>query len=337
MWAKIAWRLFWQELRRGELWVIAFALFLAVTSVISLSGITDGVQSALLQRSAQFNAADKVLRSSQPFDSEVLLTAETAGLSVAKQMQFDSMLFAGDTMQLATIKAVDEQYPLRGTLQLQRAKFTGQGPDVKLQPGQIFFESRLFDLLQLDVGEQVELGMITLEVAGVIVNEPDAPLSVFGGAPRVLMHLSDVAATEIVQPGSRISYRYLFAGDSEALASFEADMMPKLTVHQRWQEMDRESAIGSALERAERFLLLAGLLGIVLAACAAAVAASRYSQRHTQSVAIVKALGATTQQIRLIYGSHLALVVLFSLLCGVLATTAAIGCKNADCSRKYEI
>lgn len=324
MWAKIAWRLFWQELRRGELWVIAFALFLAVTSVISLSGITDGVQSALLQRSAQFNAADKVLRSSQPFDNEIFLKAETAGLSVAKQMQFDSMLFAGDTMQLATIKAVDVQYPLRGTLQLQRAKFAGQGPDVKLQPGQIFFESRLFDLLQLDVGEKVELGMITLEVAGVIVNEPDAPLSVFGGAPRVLMHLSDVAATEIVQPGSRISYRYLFAGDSEALASFEADMMPKLTVHQRWQEMDRESAIGSALERAERFLLLAGLLGIVLAACAAAVAASRYSQRHTQSVAIVKALGATTQQIRLIYGSHLALVVLFSLLCGVIAGSAAI-------------
>jgi len=324
MWAKIAWRLFWQELRRGELWVIAFALFLAVTSVISLSGITDGVQSALMQRSAQFNAADKVLRSSQPFDNNIIVKAQTAGLNVARQMQFDSMLFAGESMQLATIKAVDDMYPLRGSLQLQRAKQSGYGPDVRLEPGRVFFEARLFDLLKLDVGEQVEIGLITLEVGGVIVNEPDAPLSVFGGAPRVLMHLSDVAATDIVQPGSRISYRYLFSGDNEVLARFEATMTPQLTAHQRWQQMDRESAIGSALERAERFLLLAGLLGIVLAACAAAVAATRYSQRHTQSVAIVKALGATTQQIRLIYGSHLALVVLFSLLCGIAAGSVAI-------------
>ena len=192
MWAKIAWRLFWQELRRGELWVIAFALFLAVTSVISLSGITDGVQSALMQRSAQFNAADKVLRSSQPFDNNIIDKAQTVGLDVARQMQFDSMLFAGESMQLATIKAVDDMYPLRGSLLLQRAKQSGYGPDVRLEPGRVFFEARLFDLLKLDVGEQVEIGLITLEVGGVIVNEPDAPLSVFGGAPRVLMHLRPV-------------------------------------------------------------------------------------------------------------------------------------------------
>lgn len=324
MWAKIAWRLFWRELGRGELWVIAFALFLAVVSVVSLTGITEGVKTALMQRSAQFNAADKVLRSSQAFDADVIAQAQQLGLKTAQQMQFDSMLFAKEQMQLATIKAVSSDYPLRGQLLLQAAQRPGVGAGVPLSRGQVFFEARLFDLLNVQLGDDIELGMSRLTVAGVIVNEPDAPLSVFGGSPRVLMHLDDVAATQIVQPGSRIGYRYLFAGEQAALEQFEQALTPNLTVHQRWQKMDRESAIGSAIERAERFLLLAGLLGIVLAACAAAVAANRYSQRHTQAVAVIKALGSTQHQIRLLYGSHLLLVVLFSLLLGVVAGQVAI-------------
>ena len=324
MWVNIAWRLFWRELRRGELWVIGFALFLAVGSVVSLSGITQSVNSALKQRSAHFSAADRVLRSSQPFDTEVITQAVTANLKVSRQMQFDSMLFAGDKMQLATIKAVDDSYPLRGELQLNRSVVAGVGDVISIQPGEVYFEARLFDLLNLQVGDKVELGMSRLTVAGVITQEPDAPLSVFGGAPRVLMHLEDVAATEIVQPGSRIAYRYLFAGTEQQLGQFEDLMQPQLTAHQRWQKMDSQSAIGGALQRAERFLLLSGLLGIVLAACAAAVAASRYSQRHTQAVAVIKALGATTRQIRLIYGGHLLLVVGFSLVCGIIAGQLAI-------------
>ncbi|GAB2929664.1 ABC transporter permease [Rheinheimera gaetbuli] len=324
MWAKIAWRLFWRELGRGELWVIAFALFLAVVSVVSLTGITEGVKTALMQRSAQFNAADMVLRSSQAFDVEIISQAQQLGLKTAQQMQFDSMLFAKEQMQLATIKAVSSDYPLRGQLLLQAAQRPGIGAGVPLSRGQVFFEARLFDLLNVQLGDDIELGMAQFTVAGVIVNEPDAPLSVFGGSPRVLMHLDDVAATQVVQPGSRIGYRYLFAGEQPMLSQFEQLLTPKLTVHQRWQKMDRESAIGSAIERAERFLLLAGLLGIVLAACAAAVAANRYSQRHTQAVAVIKALGSTQRQIRLLYGSHLLLVVMFSLLLGIVAGQVAI-------------
>ena len=324
MWASIAWRLFWRELKRGELWVIAFALFLAVFSVVSLSGITQSVKIALEQRSAQFIAADRVLGSSQPFNQEIINLAEQQGLAVAQQMQFDSMLFSEQEMQLATIKAVSPAYPLRGELILHRSASLTDGELGNLTVGEIWFEPRLLDLLAVKVGDSIELGSSRLRVGGVIVNEPDAPLSVFGGAPRAIMHLADVAASGIVQPGSRISYRYLFAGTTPQLDSFTEAVKPLLTVHQRWRDRDQQSAIGGALARAERFLLLAGLLGIVLAACAAAVAANRYSQRHVQAVAIIKALGATTAQVRRIYASHLTLVVLFSLLLGLIAGQAVL-------------
>lgn len=313
MLVKIAWRLFWRELKNGELWVIAFALMLAVLTVVSLSGITDSVRSALMQRSSNFTAADKVLRSSSPFQPQIFARASALGLQSAQQIQFNTMVFAGDNMQLVNVKAVSVQYPLRGTLLLETAK----GQVSQLQQGMLYLEPRLAQMLSVKTGDLLDVGTATLTVGGLISEEPDAPLNLFGGQPRLLMHLDDVAATQVIQPGSRISYRYMFAGPESALTQLEDDIKPLLTANDRWQQLDRQSAVGSALDRAERFLLLAGLLGIVLAAAAAAVAANRYSQRHQMAVAVIKALGVTSAQARKIYFSHLLLVTCFASLIGL--------------------
>jgi len=319
MLVKIAWRLFWRELKNGELWVVAFALMLAVLTVVSLSGITDSVRSALMQRSSNFTAADKVLRSSAPFQNEIFTQAQALGLKTAEQIQFNTMVFAGDNMQLVNVKAVSGEYPLRGQLLLD----TANGQVSQLQQGMLYLEPRLAQILNVQTGAKLDVGAATLTVGGFILEEPDAPLNLFGGQPRVLMHLADVAATQVVQPGSRISYRYMFAGNASALTQLVDDTAALLTANDRWQQLDRQSAVGSALDRAERFLLLAGLLGIVLAAAAAAVAANRYSQRHQMAVAVIKALGMTSGQARQIYFSHLFLVTCFASVLGLLLGLAA--------------
>lgn len=318
MWASIALRLFWRELKRGELWVIAFALFLAVFSVVTLTGITESVRSALAQRSAGFIAADLILRSSRPFQRDILTAATELEVAQAQQMLFDSMLFTADDMQLVTVKAVSASYPLRGELVLRQSPLIANGQRGTLQAGLLWLEPRLLSLLDVSIGDQLELGASNLTVAGIIEAEPDAPLNVFGGNPRVIMYLDDVAATDVVQPGSRIDYRYLFAGTVPQLTALQDQLADSLSVHENWQRLDRETAVGAAMERAESFLLLAGLLGIVLAASASAVAANRYRQRHAESVAVIKALGATTGMARKIYCSHLVLVTVFSSVLAML-------------------
>lgn len=309
----IAWRMFWRELRKGELWIIAFALVLAVVTVVSLTGITESVRSALMQRSSSFMAADKVLRSSMPFNSEYLKAAEQHQVQSALQIQFNTMVFAGDLMQLVSVKAVSSQYPLRGKLIL-----TGTNGAVPLTPGRVFVEKRILQLLDLEIGEKLSVGASELILGGIIDQEPDAPTGGFTGQPRLIMHLDDVPATQVIQPGSQIGYRYLFAGSSQQLSKLQAELEPKLKPSDRWQQVDRSSAIGSALDRAEKFLLLAGLLGIVLAACASAVAATRYSERHRMAVAVIKALGMTERQTKLLYFFQLLLITLFSLVIGLL-------------------
>lgn len=310
---KIAWRMFWRELRKGELLIIAFALIIAVVTVVSLTGITESVRSALMQRSSSFMAADKVLRSTLPFNQNYFNEAKQLDLQTAMQMQFNTMIFAGDAMQLVSVKAVSAEYPLRGNLELRAG-----AEIVALTAGQVFVEKRILQLLNLNLGDKLNVGASELVIGGVIEQEPDAPTGGFTGQPRLMMHIKDVAATQVVQPGSQISYRYLFAGTAAQLQILQNKLEPKLTPSDRWQQVDRSSAIGSALDRAEKFLLLAGLLGIVLAACASAVAATRYSERHRMAVAVIKALGMTQRQTKYLYFSQLMFITLFSMVIGLI-------------------
>lgn len=316
MWAKVALRLFWRELRNGELWVIAFALMLAVFSVVSLTGITESIRQALLQRSSSFNAADLVLRSGTGFAEPIFNQASAAGLRSARQLQFNTMLFAGDVMQLVNVKAVSDSYPLRGKLQL--VDQSGQLSS-RVEAGKVYLEPRLQQLLNVRIGDTLEIGATRLLVGGLIQNEPDAPLNLFGGQPRLLMQLEDAAATGAIAPGSRLSYRSLFAGGDAELQGFKTAVTPQLGPNDRWQQLDRQSSVGAAVDRAEQFMLLAGLLGIVLASAAAAVGASRYSQRHQMAVAVIKALGATSVMAQRIYFSHLLLLTGLASLVGIVA------------------
>jgi putative ABC transport system permease protein len=132
------------------------------------------------------------------------------------------------------------------------------------------------------------------------------------------MHYDDIPATGVVQPGSRVQYRQLYAAPPPVLQAFREWLEPQLEDGQSLLDVSEgQPGIGSALQRAERFLLLAGSLGVVLAGVAIALAARRFSERHTDYVAIMKSLGATSARVNRLYGSSL-------LLLGAVAT--ALGC-----------
>lgn len=325
MLSRIAWRLFKHELSRGDLWVIAFAMLLTVFSVVTLSGITQSVRDALLQRSSQLSAADLVVRSSTQPEQRWFALAEQLDLSTSQLQLFNTMVYHGDAMQLTSIKAVDQSYPLRGSLVLT----AGQNHFSQVLPGQVFVDQQLLQRLQIAVGDEIEVGMFKAKVTGLIEQEPDAPLNLFGGNARLLMSLADVPTTQVIQPGSQVSYRALFAGESTAINQFKAQLEPTLATTARVQQLDRQTTLGATLDRAERFILLAGLLGIILSCCAAAVAAKRYSERQRQSIAILKAIGLTQTQSRRLYFSHLFFIVVSSAAIGMLLGQLAISGSGA--------
>lgn len=319
IWVKQSWRLFQHELKRGELTIICFAIVLAVATVFSLSGFSEQIKSALINESNSFIASDRVLQSSRPVAPEFIEKAQSSNLANSQVMVFSSMVFADDIMLLASIKAVDSAYPLRGELLIQDVQ-TGQVISKSApKQGTVWVAQSLLDKMDIRVGDSIEVGVSLFEISGVIEKEPDASFSVFTSGPRILLNLVDVAKTEIVQPGSRITYRYLFAGESDAINDFETWIKPQVENSQRWYDIkSQQSPLANALTRAEKFLSLASMFGIILAAVAVSVASRRYGQRHQPMVAVFKAMGAPRKHIRNLYLLHWTCLSVFSIVLGLL-------------------
>ncbi|MFC0118455.1 ABC transporter permease [Pseudoalteromonas xiamenensis] len=319
MWFKLALKLFSRELRRGELTIILAAIALAVLTVFSLSSVTERISLNIEQKTADFIAADRRLSSNHPFDPSIQAVAGENGVETAELVFFDSMLFANDELVLGSIKAVTQGYPLRGKLKLKDS-LEGQEFEARATPqkGEIWMSEGIFYSLGLKVGDTVELGAGQFTVTKVLVSEPDAPFFSLAGNKRVLINYDDIASTKAIQPGSRVFYRLLFAASEKALNDFYLWLKPQLLENQRWEGIkDRQSPLGENLARSEKFLLLAGLFGIMLAAVAMAVSAKRYCERQYDPVAMMKTLGGSRQTIRNIFITHLTLITGFSVILGL--------------------
>lgn len=314
-------RMLLRDWRGGELGVLLAALVLAVTMVSGISGFATALTGALRQESHSFLAADLAVRDSRPLPEQWDDQARASGLATARIMSFNSMVFAGDDgMVLASVKAVSDAYPLRGQLRLSDQPFGALYSRRGAPPrGSVWLDPRVFPLLELAIGDTIAIGKRDFTVAAVIRGEPDRAGGFLGVGPRVMMHVDDVPATGVVQPGSRVSYRRLFAGDPEAVATFTPQLKGQLADGQRLQSIEgSQPAIGGALGRAEGFLLLAGSLAVVLAGVAVAMAARRYAQRHQRYVALLKSLGAGSGRVRGLYAASLALTWLVALILGWL-------------------
>lgn len=298
-------RWFWREWRTPSLLIVWLALSLAVACVLALGNISDRMEQGLSLQSREFLAGDRALRSAKAIPEAWLNQARAAGLRVGRQLTFSTMTYAGDTPQLANVKAVDDAYPLYGQLITRPA-------GLRPAPGEVLVAPRLLALLNLKPGQTLEVGDTTLRVVGEVIQEPDAGFNPFQIAPRLMMNLADVAATGAVQPGSRIAWRYKFAGQPVALAQYETWLLPKLDATQRWYGMaDDEGALGRSMERARDFLLLCALLTLLLAVAAVTVAMNHYCRSRYTLVAVLKTLGAGRAALRrLVIGQWLLLLAL---------------------------
>lgn len=296
-------RWFWREWKSPSLLIVWMALTLAVACVLALGSISDRMERGLSQQSRDFLVGDKVLRSAHPADEQWLTQAQQDGLSVSRQLSFTTMTFAGDRPQLADVKATDTLYPLYGELITQPA-------GLRPEPGEVLVASRLLSLLNLKVGDSLDVGDATLKVAGVVVQEPDNGFNPFQTAPRILINLADVDKTGAVQPGSRLSYRYMFAGPADAIERFTQYLTPQLKPDQKLFGLEESGGtLGKSLQRSQQFLLLSALLTLLLAVAAVTVAMNHYCRSRYELVAILKTLGAGRKTLlRLIAGQWLALL-----------------------------
>jgi len=318
-WLKQSLRLLHHELRRGELTIVFLAIVLAVATVFSLTGFSGQIKQAIISNSTNTIAADRVLRTTSELDHLFITQSEQLNVRHAQKIETESMVFAGDNMLLSELDAVSSTYPLRGSLQVKTSLDQQESQSVGApELGTVWVEQSVLSRLNVTLGEQLEIGVATFTIAGVVTDIPDRSYRVLIAGPSIFLNIKDMPLTELIQPGSRVTYKYLFAGDVNDVEAYEKWIKPKINEAQRWYDAkSAQNRLSSTLNTAEKFLSLASMLGIVLAAVAVAVASRRYGQRHQSVVAVFRALGASIGHIRKLYCLHWSLLSLISILVGL--------------------
>lgn len=291
----LALRMLGREWKSGELGVLLLALTVAVAALTGVGFLVTRISAAVDLQATEVLAADVRVESPQPISETYIAEASRRGLRTAQTTGMLSVVFNGELSQLTSLRAVTDGYPLRGKVLVANEPF-GKGVAVAdlPAPGEIWPDSKLLAAIEAQVGSELSIGAATFRVTRVLVSRPDQGSNFVDLAPNVLMNAADIPATELVQPGSRVSHAALFAGDRADIEDFKQWVAANKQPRERLLDITETSPqIDNASDRAGRFLNLASLVSVLLCAIAVAMAARRYVQRHLDAVALLKTLGAT--------------------------------------------
>jgi putative ABC transport system permease protein len=298
--------------------VLLASLLLAVMAVTTIGFLTDRAERALALQANRLLGGDALLRADEPIAPPARERARALGLRQTDTAAFPSMLRAGEAMKLAEIRALGQDYPLRGSFRLAAGDASSREVQGAPERGTLWLTRAGAQAFAAQVGDVLRMGNAEFRLAGVVLEEPDAALDYFNVAPRAFIHWDDLPGTGLIQEGSRVTYRLVVAGEAEAAQRWIDATRDSLQRGQRLETIaDARPEIRRALERADRFLGLAALLAVVLAAIAVAMAARRHSARHLDGCAVLRCLGASQSTISGIYAGEL-------LLLGVLGSALGV-------------
>ncbi len=321
---KLSFRMLCRDWRAGELNVLVLALIIAVSGMTTVGFFAERVELALTRESNQLLGADLLVISSRPLPEIYAEEAGRLGLAISSLTKFPSMISDGENNLLTEIKAVTEGYPLRGRIHLasRSSMLRTKQPEITTantipQPGTIWVDEKVMARLDLKANDMVDVGAAQLTVTELVVREPDHSVGFINMGARAMINASDLSETDLIQEGSRVSYQLLVAGEVKMVQQFRDWLKPQLTKAQRVEGIrDARPEIKAALERAEKFLSLAALASVVLAAAAIALAVRRFTQRHLDGCAVMRSLGASQRQLFYLYGHYF-------ITLGVIASTIA--------------
>ncbi|HWJ37001.1 MAG TPA: FtsX-like permease family protein [Steroidobacteraceae bacterium] len=292
---RFALRNLWRDLKSGELSVLLLALSVAVLSLTAVGFFTSRISQGVRAQAAEVLAADLRLESPNLIPPRYFSEAQKRGLESAQIVSFPTAIFNGDSSQLAALNGVTADYPLRGHMRIADAPFGIARTTDRIPPvGEVWIDARIIAQLKVSLGDTLRIGAGSFRVTEVLDYRPDQGTGFVNLAPAVLLNYADIGATQLIQPGSRVTYSGLFAGPAAAVNEFREYLNANKAAGERLREVDESSRqLNSAIDRASRFLNLASLASVLLAAVAVAMGARRYAKRHIDTVALMKCMGAS--------------------------------------------
>ncbi|MDW2252599.1 ABC transporter permease [Vibrio sp. 1569] len=275
------------EIRQGNLWPISVALILVIASIFALSALAERMEQVIVKQGKDALTADAVFVSANPIPD--MLLASTESLERSTMTRFATMAFSDNGMQLISVRAVDDNYPLMGELVLEN------NPAGRVKENQLWLDERIMTQLNVKSGDSVTIGDAEFTVSGAVLMEPGLSFNPFQQMPSAYIHQSDVDKTGAIQVGSRVQYRLFLQADDKTLKSLQDDT--QLSPSDRWRTQDTASRSNEVFERTTQYLSLTVAIVIIMAATTLVLTCQNYVYSRTQTIAMLKSLGASRRWI----------------------------------------
>ncbi|MGR5209595.1 ABC transporter permease [Vibrio rotiferianus] len=275
------------EIRQGNLWPISVALILVIASIFALSALAERMEQVIVKQGKDALTADAVFVSANPIPDGLL--ADTSEMQRSSMTRFATMAFSDTGMQLISVRAVDEHYPLMGDLVLDN------NSSGHVKQNQLWLDERIMAQLDVNSGDIVTIGDTDFTVSGAVVMEPGLSFNPFQQMPSAYIHQSDVEKTGAIQLGSRVQYRLFLKGDDATLNQLQNST--ELSPSDRWRTQDTASRSNEVFERTTQYLSLTVAIVIIMAATTLVLTCQSYVNSRTQTIAMLKSLGASRRWI----------------------------------------
>ena len=278
----LAGRIAARELRGG---LRGFAVFLAclalgVGAIAGVGMVRGSIQSGLAEQGAVLLGGDAQAQITYRFASdEERAYFESISEKLSEIVDFRSMAVAGDSRILVSVKAVDDAYPLIGTVQMEGADSLSAAFAPKNGTAGAVIDGVLADQMGLALGDTFKLGEAIFHLAARLIAEPDSATSGFNFAPRVLVLRKDLANSGLLGPGTLFdtAYRMILPADAD-LEALEAQTEEKFRdTGVDWDDRRRPSpGVERFVDRMGDFLVLVGLAGLAVGGVGVAAAVRSY-------------------------------------------------------------
>ncbi|MCS0317169.1 ABC transporter permease [Vibrio diabolicus] len=275
------------EIRQGNLWPISVALILVIASIFALSALAERMEQVIVKQGKDALTADAVFVSANPIPDTLL--SSTENLERSTMTRFATMAFSDNGMQLISVRAVDDNYPLMGELVLDN------NPSGRVKENQLWLDERIMAQLDVKSGDSVTIGDADFTVSGAVLMEPGLSFNPFQQMPSAYIHQKDVEKTGAIQVGSRVQYRLFLQADDKTLKGLQEDTV--LSPSDRWRTQDTASRSNEVFERTTQYLSLTVAIVIIMAATTLVLTCQNYVNSRTQTIAMLKSLGASRRWI----------------------------------------
>ena len=303
-------RFAWREMRGGlrGFYVFVACIALGAMAIAGVGSVAASLADGLARQGQVILGGDLsfelVQRQASP-DELAFLQRRGAVSSIATMR---AMARTDGDAALVEMKAVDAAYPLFGTVVLDPP----QALDAALAQRDGAFgavaDPTLLTRLNIKPGARLTIGDATFEIGAALGNEPDKLAGGIGFGPRLLVSEAALRATGLLQPGSVVHWHYrlrLPANDATDAAAQAVSVQVRAQFPQAgWDIRTRSKAtprLETEVDRFTQFLTIVGLTALLVGGVGVGNAVKSHLDRRCDTIATMKALGASGARVFSIY------------------------------------